>query len=292
MPGFDWWSDEHKLIIENAEKNIGVRIATGSGYNGLITCDVGKLFTVDYDLVISFQYKLSCFVVWSTGLNRSLSRRRFDVGKSTVLSNIIQAGIQEDQIIPFYKQIRDQNQNPLGYQKILFVGINRLQDVVEHYEDFIFPNPDDEGYMEPICVPNENGDPVFVSISDTVPQVLINANISRNKDEIVRARRNHCFRKLVLKRWNNRCAVCGEKELIVLQAAHIIAVKDGGDDDPKKGICLCANHHLMFDGENGKQLITISEDQKTFSCFSVSEKKKEWYIQAQKRGLTLFPSND
>lgn len=290
MPRFDWWSDEHKTIVENAEKNIGVRIATGSGYGGLITCDVGKLLTVDYDLVISFQQTLSCFVVWSTGLNLSLSRKHFDVGKSTKLSTIIRAGIPEDQIIPFYKQIRDQNQKPLGYQKILFVGINRLQDVVEHYEEFIFPNPDDEGYIEPICVPNENGDPVFVSISDTMPQVLINANILRSRDRIDRARRNYSFRKSVLERWNNRCAVCGETELIVLQAAHIIAVKDGGNDSPNNGICLCANHHLMFDGENGKQLIIISEDQRTFSCFSVSEKKKEWYIQAKNRGLALFPS--
>lgn len=282
MPGFDRWSDEHRMIVENAEKNSGVRIARRSGYNGLITCDVGDLFTVDYDLVISFRQKLSFFVVWSTGLNRALSRKRFDVGDSTALSDLIQAGVQEDQIIPFYKQIRD--------QKTLFVGINRLQDVVEHYEDFIFPNPNDDGYMEPICVPNKDGNPVFVSISDTVPQPLINENISRAQDAIVRARRNHSFRKSVLERWNNRCAVCGEKELIVLQAAHIIAVKDGGDDNPNNGICLCANHHLMFDGENRKHLITISEDQRTFSCSSTSEKKKEWYIQAKARGLTLFPS--
>lgn len=290
MPGFDWWSVEHKEIIENAQNNIGVKIAIGSGYDGLITCDVDKLLTADYDLVISFRHTLSCFVIWSTGLNRSLSRKRFDVGKSTALSNLLRAGIQEDQIIPFYKQIRDQYQNPLGYQKILFVGINRLQEVVEHYEEFIFPNPDDEGYMEPICVPNENGDPVFVSTSDNVPQVLVNANISRCRDRIDRARRNYSFRKAVLERWNNRCAVCGETEMIVLQAAHIVAVKDGGNDSPNNGICLCANHHLMFDGENGKQLIAISEDQRTFSCSSASEKKKEWYVQARNRGLTLFPS--
>ena len=69
-----------------------------------------------------------------------------------------------------------------------------------------------------------------------------------------------------------------------------LAVKDGGSDEPNNGICLCANHHLMFDGENGMHLITISEDQRTFSCSSTSEKKKDWYIQAKARGLTLFPS--
>ena len=41
--------------------------------------------------------------------------------------------------------------------------------------------------------------------------------------------------------------MCGITVEEVLQAAHIKAVKDGGNDDVENGIVLCANHHLMYD---------------------------------------------
>ena len=69
----------------------------------------------------------------------------------------------------------------------------------------------------------------------------------RKRYSYSRVFRDSSFRDRVLKAHNNQCAICGESIEEVLQAAHIIAVKDGGSDDTENGICLCANHHLMYD---------------------------------------------
>lgn len=51
----------------------------------------------------------------------------------------------------------------------------------------------------------------------------------------------------VYKRYGTACAVCGLGVKGLLQAAHILSKKDGGSDDPRNGLPLCANHHLAFD---------------------------------------------
>lgn len=33
----------------------------------------------------------------------------------------------------------------------------------------------------------------------------------------------------------------------LVQAAHVLSKKDGGSDDARNGLPLCANHHLAFD---------------------------------------------
>lgn len=38
--------------------------------------------------------------------------------------------------------------------------------------------------------------------------------------------------------YDNKCAICRCSEPKILQAAHIIAVSDGGNDDPKKLVYL------------------------------------------------------
>lgn len=51
----------------------------------------------------------------------------------------------------------------------------------------------------------------------------------------------------VYKRYGAECAVCGLTVTGLLQAAHLLAKKDGGSDDARNGLPLCANHHLAFD---------------------------------------------
>lgn len=68
----------------------------------------------------------------------------------------------------------------------------------------------------------------------------------RRKIVTRRAERNSEFRERVLQR-EKFCQVCGCGNQIILEAAHIIAVKDFGSDDERNGICLCRNHHKMFD---------------------------------------------
>ena len=55
------------------------------------------------------------------------------------------------------------------------------------------------------------------------------------------------FRDACLELHGARCMVCGDKRLAVLDAAHIVAVADGGSDDSSNGLVLCATHHRAFD---------------------------------------------
>jgi putative restriction endonuclease len=55
------------------------------------------------------------------------------------------------------------------------------------------------------------------------------------------------FRVLVTDNFERRCAVTGEKTLPVLQAAHILPVKKGGQHRPDNGLLLRSDLHTLFD---------------------------------------------
>ena len=54
------------------------------------------------------------------------------------------------------------------------------------------------------------------------------------------------FRKLLLAK-DQCCAVTDEKFPVVLEAAHIVSVKDGGQDVLSNGILLRADLHRLYD---------------------------------------------
>lgn len=58
--------------------------------------------------------------------------------------------------------------------------------------------------------------------------------------------RNDKFRKAVLQVYKNKCAICG-LQLGLVEASHIVPVKEGGTDEITNGIALCPNHHKAFD---------------------------------------------
>lgn len=58
--------------------------------------------------------------------------------------------------------------------------------------------------------------------------------------------RNKRFAKNVLQAYGHRCAICGI-QLKLVEAAHIVPVKDDGTDEVVNGLALCANHHKAFD---------------------------------------------
>lgn len=99
--------------------------------------------------------------------------------------------------------------------------------------------------------------------------------------------RYYKFRKLVLERYNYQCAICRCKEEELLQAAHIKAVSLDGDDNPKNGICLCANHHLMFD----RKLINIDFKNMKVIVNKKSIMEMPWYdcFIEKYKGIVLSP---
>ena len=52
---------------------------------------------------------------------------------------------------------------------------------------------------------------------------------------------------LVLDEYSNACAICG-LQLSIVEGAHIIPVHDPRSRDERwNGICLCPNHHTLYD---------------------------------------------
>ena len=99
------------------------------------------------------------------------------------------------------------------------------------------------------------------------------------------------FRKLVLKNYNNQCAITQNKEVQVLEAAHIQSYISEKSNHIQNGICLRADIHKLFD--NG--LITIDQN----FVVNVSSKIKDLkYKTFHGKGITLplnqryYPSID
>ena len=99
--------------------------------------------------------------------------------------------------------------------------------------------------------------------------------------------RDRRFRRVVLNRYRSRCAICRCGAESILEAAHIKAVADGGTDDPNNGICLCANHHRMFD----KGLIGIDFESLTLAWVDDNVSSMPWYsvFRDQYSGKLLAP---
>ncbi|EKN3687836.1 TPA: HNH endonuclease [Yersinia enterocolitica] len=82
------------------------------------------------------------------------------------------------------------------------------------------------------------------------------------------------FRKKLLDAYNANCIISGAKTSEVLQACHIIPVKNGGIDTISNGLILRADLHLLYDAghirihQNGR--IELSDHLKNDSFYSTS----------------------
>jgi hypothetical protein len=89
----------------------------------------------------------------------------------------------------------------------------------------------------PPPLPTEHDEAFRLTIEDDASSY----SARRNRPNQVR------FAYDVYKRYGHECAVCGLSIQGLLQAAHLLAKKRKGSDDPRNGLPLCANHHLAFD---------------------------------------------
>jgi hypothetical protein len=92
----------------------------------------------------------------------------------------------------------------------------------------------------------ENNMDNIVHIVRNTPSIF---DSKRNKilTEILVRPQQAKFRKQVLKKYNSTCVITGEQLSPVLQACHIIPVKDNGSDNISNSLCLRADVHILFD---------------------------------------------
>jgi putative restriction endonuclease len=89
----------------------------------------------------------------------------------------------------------------------------------------------------PPRAPGDDGESPFV----------LHSEITRSSRSVVARPNQQRFRFAVLKLYGPACAVCDLAVTDLLQAAHLRGKAEGGSDDPRNGLVLCALHHLAYD---------------------------------------------
>lgn len=89
----------------------------------------------------------------------------------------------------------------------------------------------------PAAPPGEDGASPFV----------LETEVSRSSRSVVDRPNQQRFKFAVLRLYGPACAVCDLAVRELLQAAHLRRKAEGGSDDPRNGLVLCALHHLAYD---------------------------------------------
>ena len=232
-------------------------------YGDDICCRITNGYNVQYDIqeryktvdmAICIHESREIAVVWN------LRHRRFN-GSSTHVLSLSESWdnlqCKHDDIVVKYKTFK--TPQGLCYEKVLIIGLSAFFEVEFDLMALLQFDRDDE------------------EIPLSLKQMLDNENeegdISRVRISTSRWKREQIFRKKVLASYENQCVVCRCSETCILEAAHIVAVADGGADALQNGICLCANHHKMLD----RQLIKISPNRRTLLYAADSVKSMAWY---------------
>lgn len=158
-----------------------------------------------------------------------------------------------EEIKDWYKQMGRKEENP--YEKVIAMSFDTLIYNKNNLAELLKFDKED---------------------SDILPQIIEEENLNsqpRTKRTVENWNRDIKFRKKVLKAYGSQCAICRCKEEKILEAAHIIPVYEGGSDETKNGICLCRNHHAMFD----KNLIKIDFKNLKLSYVSDTVQSMPWF---------------
>ncbi|MGD9785942.1 MAG: HNH endonuclease [Hyphomicrobiaceae bacterium] len=95
--------------------------------------------------------------------------------------------------------------------------------------------------------PDLDGLDLRKKITEGEPVALLDVERARVEASGTRLKRDSKFSNQVLSAFAHKCAVC-EAQLSILEGAHIIPVHDPkGSDEVWNGLCLCRNHHRLFD---------------------------------------------
>ena len=143
------------------------------------------------------------------------------------------------------------------YEKVMIVGMNNFDYFCRNFPQNMLFNSFDENFPEDYTDNDDWG-------SDS---------LSRKKYDTSQWKRDSEFAEAVKTAWNYRCAICGCDIAEVLQAAHEkgYEVRNTPSDDAKHGVCLCANHHLMYD----RELLEIDLKNRKYR-FSPVTKQTKW----------------
>lgn len=244
------WNNEHKAAVQT---NLGNTRAIFIGYNIYSKRTTDKFSPKElpnHDLVLGYHTEHKLYIAWTSCAHQIFANNfvshTFSLHKhpTEILNN-------REPISSFYQRLDGTKKaefcEKYYYEKIVVIHESAIEEFCKFPMLYMMPNSEDEGYKENTIY----CDPIVRSL-----QISNAENDGRwmSKDERIRysntsMSRDPSFRTRILSAYGYKCAICGETITAVLQAAHIVAVADGGGDDTSNGICLCANHHLMYDSK-------------------------------------------
>ena len=77
--------------------------------------------------------------------------------------------------------------------------------------------------------------------------------------------------------------LCDIKEMLQAAHEHGYTVAETSYDDPAHGICLCANHHLLYDSD----LLIIDLPKRRYMC-NAEMRDLKWYACYSKKEEGIF----
>lgn len=171
------------------------------------------------------------FAVWN------LTRHLQYGGKSTccIADSWDEIEFENMPFVDIYKSLGKRNSGIL--EKILLVKFEYFKEFFLNYKVYMSFNEFDLNFPYGNTITNEATNIYDESI--------------RKRYSTTKAYRDAKFRDDVLEAYNYKCAICRCDIQEILQAAHErgYEVANTESDDSQHGICLCANHHLMYDNK-------------------------------------------
>lgn len=206
------------------------------------------------------------FMVWDCARHREY--KSIGAAQSTYSSVASWEDIKwgDSPIIDFYKQIGFGGaERP--FEKVLIVRMAFFDQFFLNCEEYMSFNEFDEHF------PCNDGNAIKTAHKWATQRI-------RQRYSTSKLSRDASFSKRVLDAYGYRCAVCGCDIQEMLQAAHEhgYTVAETSYDDPAHGICLCANHHLLYDSG----LLIIDLPKKRYMC-KAEIRDQKWYAHYSKQ---------
>jgi len=240
------------------------------GYNDIYchTTPFDPRILKEVAFVIAFDERHSIYIAWNAFLHthHSGTSCTLSIGKKAKSKIFVEdVNVQEEYDFILTKcTYKALNNGEHDYEKIVMFKEEFLEEFIQHYEGFFEPNEKEQGYNNKVVYAS-----AIIKKARWVNLSTKLSNSERNRYSCTRAERDASFRKRVLESYGHKCAICRCEVVEILEAAHINSVEYSTDDQTDNGICLCANHHKMYD----KNCIDI--DFSTLEIKNCKEKVRE-----------------
>lgn len=204
------------------------------------------------DIAVYYDSETKIYVVWNALVHKyTLAEHKthdFALKKGFFLRKNYDNFIAMKSI---YRKMQPRNEELTSkeqYEKIVLIKEKYIEQFCESPFDYLLPNPNDDGFREYTLFATPFSQEVMTFESSTYRALY--QDVERKRRTCTVLERDASFRKKVFAKYPKpHCVICGIDCDEILEAAHIVAVSDGGTDDAENGVCLCRNHHRLFDNK-------------------------------------------